>query len=336
MGGIGRIVLFLMLIWFIQEAELQALLTPGGTPGNHAAESGDLGAGLGNQAGPAVLTATVPAGSGLSSMPGANHPPVAPARGYPLLAQNSNGSDVAASADESADQGSDDEEELDLEENGDDDFDDDLEDEFGDPDASEVYDPFSGYNRAMTTFNDTVYTWVLDPVARGYRWTVPEPPRRGIVNFFHNLLYPLRLVNNVLQVKFKNAGEETLRFVINTTVGILGFWDPARDWFGLERHDEDFGQTLGFYGVGSGPHIVLPFLGPSNLRDTFSLYPDYYLDPIRFVDGNLEQLGVRVFETVNDTSLHIGEYENLKKDAIDLYPFLRDVYEQNRNSKILE
>ena len=211
-----------------------------------------------------------------------------------------------------------------------------LDKEFAEKEPEEVSDPFSGYNRGMTAFNDKLYTWVLDPVAKGFRFVLPEYSRRGIANFFHNLLYPLRLINNLLQAKFANSGEETLRFVTNTTVGVFGLWDPAKDWFGLEAHDEDFGQTLGYWGVGAGPHIVLPFLGPSNLRDMFSLVPDFYLDPVAYLDDRDDRLGVFAFRQVNNTSLHIGEYENLKRDALDLYPFLRDVYEQNRNKKILE
>ena len=215
---------------------------------------------------------------------------------------------------------------------------DEFEDEFGDATEEEVFDPLEGYNRFMTGFNDKLYFWVLKPIAQCYRWIVPECVRRGVDRFFTNLLYPIRLVNNVLQLKFKNAGEETLRFVTNTTVGVLGFWDPAKEWFGLEAHDEDFGQTLGYWGVGPGPHVVLPFFGPSNIRDAFSMYPDtYYLDPKTvYVEGIENQVGVFVFENVNEASLRIGEYESLKKDAFDLYLFLRDGYEQMRIKEIEE
>jgi phospholipid-binding lipoprotein MlaA len=181
---------------------------------------------------------------------------------------------------------------------------------------------------------------------------VPEFARRGINNFFKNLYYPVRVVNNILQLKFKNAGEETLRFATNTTIGVLGLWDPAEVWFSLEAHPEDFGQTLGVWGVGPGPHIVLPVLGPSNLRDGLALAPSWiYLDPINnfstmyeWAGGDsIEELekfevkaGIWAFEKVNYNSLHIGEYEDLKKDAVDLYIFMRDVYEQNRQKAIEE
>ena len=172
--------------------------------------------------------------------------------------------------------------------------------------------------------------------------------------FFDNMLFPVRFVNNLLQLKLINAGEETLRFTINSSIGLLGFFDPAKSWFGLEEHEEDFGQTLGYYGVGGGFHIVLPFLGPSNLRDTFSMYPDKQMEPLhqesipqRAFNRNVprglayhpdfyRELGVEVVEVVNETSLHIGEYQSLKKDALDWYLFLRDFYEQNRIKKISE
>ena len=232
-------------------------------------------------------------------------------------------------------------------------FDDEFEDEFA-ASEQEVFDPLSGYNRVMTGFNDRFYFFVLDPVARGYRWVLPGTARRGVKNFFHNLLFPLRFVNNALQLKATNAGEEFLRFSINSTIGILGFWDPAKEWFGLEAHEEDFGQTLGYYGVGGGFHVVLPFLGPSNLRDMFSLYPDLQMDPVNYVENRpynfpkqegeylgvsrqtLQAIDLTLLKTVNTESLRIGQYENLKKDAIELYPFLRDVYEQNRAKLIRE
>ena len=232
-------------------------------------------------------------------------------------------------------------------------FDDEFEDEFA-ASEQEVFDPLSGYNRVMTGFNDRFYFFVLDPVARGYRWVLPGTARRGVKNFFHNLLFPLRFVNNALQLKATNAGEEFLRFSINSTIGILGFWDPAKEWFGLEAHEEDFGQTLGYYGVGGGFHVVLPLLGPSNLRDMFSLYPDLQMDPVNYVENRpynfpkqegeylgvsrqtLQAIDLTLLKTVNTESLRIGQYENLKKDAIELYPFLRDVYEQNRAKLIRE
>lgn len=215
-------------------------------------------------------------------------------------------------------------------------FDDDFEDEFAAEDKLDVFDPLSRYNRETTAFNDKLYFWVLKPVSNGYSYIVPEPARLSVSRFFKNILFPVRFVNNILQLKFKGAGIELSRFCINSTVGILGLADPAKEWLDLEAHPEDFGQTLGYYGVGGGFHIVLPFLGPSNLRDLAGMVPDYYADPVQLVDPDIDELAVQSYDIMNRTSLHIGEYETIKNDALDLYTFLRDAYEANRRKKIEE
>ncbi|MCK5110738.1 MAG: VacJ family lipoprotein [Arcobacteraceae bacterium] len=222
---------------------------------------------------------------------------------------------------------------------------DEFSDEFEDEDIEEESDPFRGYNVFMTNFNDGFYIHVFDPVAKGYDYVLPEGARKSIKNFFHNLTYPVRMVNNILQGKFENAGEETGRFIVNTTVGILGFFDPAKEHFKLKPHNEDFGQTLGYWGVGSGYHIVLPFFGPSNMRDMLSMYPDSYVNPIVYNNENNsinltnstdESLMLTAYQRLNDGSLKLGDYEELKKDAVELYPFLKDIYEQHRAKLIKE
>lgn len=224
------------------------------------------------------------------------------------------------------------------------DFDDEFNDEFNEPE--EDFDPLSGYNRAMTHFNDFVYINMLEPTAKGYAYVVPEPARVGISNVIQNLLYPVRLLNNLLQLKFENAATETGRFLINSTFGLAGIMDVAKDNLDWQQKDEDFGQTLAFYGVGEGFHIVLPLLGPSNLRDMTSLVVDGYVSPLtefgssdikyKIPNNTEKSVGLSVFSVVNTTSLHLGEYESLKKDAIDLYPFLKEVYNQNREKEIKE
>ena len=224
---------------------------------------------------------------------------------------------------------------------------DDIEDEFLDEfeqefQAQEVYGPLESYNRVMTNFNDKLYIYVLKPLSNGYKSVTTKGVRDSVGNFFHNLLYPIRLVNNMLQGKFSNSAEETGRFIINSTIGLLGLFDVAKSQFGLEAHNEDFGQTLGYWGVGSGPHIVLPFFGPSNLRDAFSLYPNSLLNPIDYhqnreynlASNSIESLAIRSFEKVNSVAQSNNAYELMKKDAIDLYPYLRDVYEQHREKLI--
>lgn len=226
----------------------------------------------------------------------------------------------------------------------DDDFDEEFEEEYAE--VEEVFDPLIGYNKVMTTFNDKVFIYALNPTAKGYAYVLPQTVRSGISNFFNNLMFPLRLVNNLLQLKFQNSVEELGRFLINTTFGLAGFMDPAKTELGWKQHDEDFGQTLGFYGVGEGFHIVLPFLGPSNLRDMVGLAADSYISPIsntgasdlqyKIPNNMTQSLGLTAADLVNSTSLRLGLYESLKKDAFDLYPYFRDLYNQRRNTLIKE
>ncbi len=209
-------------------------------------------------------------------------------------------------------------------------------DEFNNEEVKEVYDPLSGYNRFMTRVNDKMYIWFFKPVAQGYSFIVREPVRLSIAKFFNNLGFPVRFANNLLQLKIKQAGIETARFGVNTTIGLIGFFDPARSWLELEPYPEDFGQTLGYYGVGTGFHIVLPLLGPSNLRDTIGKLPDYLLDPAIYVDEPEILMAVYCVKIVNATSLYIGQYEVLKEDAVDLYILLRNAYETKRLKDIEE
>ncbi|MGG7048641.1 MULTISPECIES: MlaA family lipoprotein [unclassified Campylobacter] len=199
-----------------------------------------------------------------------------------------------------------------------------------------TFDPLSGYNRMMTSVNDKIYTYIFDPVVDGYRYVVPAKGREVIANVFDNLLFPLRFVNNILQFKFQNAADETLRFIANTIVGFGGISDVATTYYKIPRHDEDFGQTLGHWGVGSGFHIVWPIFGPSNLRDTFGLVGDFFAKPINYVDPNELSLGLNVGSKTNEMAQNPDMYKNLKKDAVDLYPFLRDAYEQRRDYLIKE
>ena len=219
---------------------------------------------------------------------------------------------------------------------------DDFDDEFSN--EEEDLDPLKYYNQAMTQFNDVLYTYALSPVASTYADVIHKDVRGIVSNFFSNLMFPIRFVNNVLQFKFQEAGEETGRFLINSTIGFLGLFDPASEGFNLKEHKEDFGQTLGYWGVGSGFHIVLPIFGPSNVRDLIGFSVDGMLDPTFSTEkkswkipDNLEKsIGLKTLETVNSTSFKLGQYENLKKDAIDLYPFLKEIYEQKRNHEIKE
>lgn len=198
-----------------------------------------------------------------------------------------------------------------------------------------VSDPLEPVNRAFFVFNDKLYFWILKPVARGYNVVVPQPARRGVNNFFSNIATPVRLVNCVLQAKFKGAWVELERFAINTTVGVAGFGDPARNWWDIEKGNEDLGQTLGRYGLGPSIYINWPILGPSCVRDTVGYVGDLFLDPVNYLVPKLGyNVGVKSYDTVNDTSLRPGEYEDFKKAAIDPYVALRDAYYQYRRNLV--
>jgi phospholipid-binding lipoprotein MlaA len=217
------------------------------------------------------------------------------------------------------------------------DFDeDDFEAEFA---SNDEFDPLSGYNRAMTAFNDAAYRYAIIPTAKGYSKIVPKGARDSINNFFDNLIFPSRLVNNLLQGKFSNAASETGRFIINTTVGFLGFANVADEIYGMQKHDEDFGQTLGVWGVPSGPHVALPLLGPSNVRDIGGMVTDYLLKSqydTGFFEENWQNYALTGFKTFNGLADFAPMYETLTKDAIDLYPLMKNAYEQRRDKLIKE
>jgi len=200
-----------------------------------------------------------------------------------------------------------------------------------------IADPWEPFNRSMFTFNDRLYFWVLKPVAEGYSAVLPEPARVSVGNFFSNLRAPIRFVNCVLQANLIGASTELFRFMLNSTIGLAGLFDPAGgEEIGLLRQDEDFGQTLGFYGVGQGFYIVWPFLGPSSPRDTLGMIGDYFSYPISYLDPWEVWLAVRGYQAINDTSLQIGDYEAIKEAAIDPYLSVRNAYIQYRQKKVEE
>ncbi len=219
-----------------------------------------------------------------------------------------------------------------------------FEDEFEDETQTRT-DPLKDYNEMMTSFNDGVITYALNPVSKAYAYILPEFIRIAISNAFHNIQFPVRFANNLLQGKFQNVSDESERFIVNSTVGLLGLMDPAKDLMHILPHNEDFGQTLGFYGVEPGYHIVLPFFGPSNVRDLAGISVDMYLSPLvnirglenyKIPDNFAQSTAIAVWYFVNKNSLELGQYESIKKDAIELYPFLRDIYEQKRVADIEE
>jgi phospholipid-binding lipoprotein MlaA len=197
-----------------------------------------------------------------------------------------------------------------------------------------ITDPIEPWNRLMHNVNDRLYFWILKPTALGYKAIVPEPGRIGIRNFFHNLATPVRFVNCTLQGKFHSAGNEINRFVINTTWGVLGIWDPALDHGKIEPATEDLGQTLAVYGIGNGFYVVWPLLGPSSARDSVGMAGDLFLNPVYYVEPAEAAFGVSAVNVTNKTSFHIGEYEDFKAAAIDPYIAMREAYIQYRQKQI--
>ena len=214
-----------------------------------------------------------------------------------------------------------------------DEFLDEFENEFKER-AVTVADPLSFWNRAMFHFNDKLYFWVLKPVAKGYKVVIPGVVRTGVRNFFSNIFTPIRLTSCILQGKVKAGGTELIRFAVNSTIGIAGLTDPAKKYLKLDISDEDLGQTLGAYGIGNGFYLVWPVLGPSTLRDSVGLVGDRFLNPITYVKPVEASVAIWSYDKINETSLHIGDYESIKEAAIEPYEAFRDAYIQYRRNKV--
>ena len=198
----------------------------------------------------------------------------------------------------------------------------------------DVFDPLEPMNRGIFWFNDKLYFYLLKPVAKGYRWIMPDPLMLGIGNFFSNLASPVRIINAGLQGKFSDAGNELTRFAVNTTLGIAGFFDTAKHNFNIKKKDEDTGQTLGYYGIGPGPYLVLPFFGPSSFRDGIGLLVDSRMDLTYYLWEDRDYWSAIILKAVNTVALDKDTYEGIKKDALDPYLFIRDAWAQYRQNKV--
>jgi phospholipid-binding lipoprotein MlaA len=222
--------------------------------------------------------------------------------------------------------------------------------------SAEEYDPWEPYNSAMFEFNRKVDKYLLKPVATAYDKVMPDAAQRGIRNFFHNVRFVPRLMNNLFQGKIRGAGLEMGRFLVNSTLGVAGFMDFAYDVFGMQTPDEDLGQTLGVYGFKPGPYLILPFLPPFTLRDVIGYAGDIFLDPINYlvfpsieIDGApsliphterwttfFAQFGTRVGEIVNERALNLEAFQGVEEATIDLYGSVRNAYLQRRARQIRE
>ncbi len=198
-------------------------------------------------------------------------------------------------------------------------------------------DPFERVNRAVFSFNEAADDYVIKPVAEAYKFVLPEFVRTGITNFFSNINDVLIAANNLLQGKPSNAASDIGRFLVNSTIGILGFFDVATD-MGLDKNREDFGQTLAVWGVGDGPYIVLPFFGPSNVRDTVGLAVDIETDFMINTNklNSDEKIAVNGLRIINRRADLLDAGQLLEDAAFDKYSFLRDGYMQRRRSQIYD
>lgn len=209
------------------------------------------------------------------------------------------------------------------------------------PEAGEEnnQDPWEPFNEKMFSFNLKLDRNVLKRVATGYDAVLPDPVQTSIKNIIKNVGVVRRLVNNLLQLKFTGAGREVIRFTINSTIGIGGIFDVARDGMGIKESDEDTGQTLGSYGVGPGPYLVLPFLPVTTVRDGFGSLVDQALNPLNYVfpivvGVNGVTAGIYATDTLNERSLNLDKFQNVEDTVIDLYGAVQNAYLQRRAAKI--
>ena len=196
-------------------------------------------------------------------------------------------------------------------------------------------DPLEGINRGVLAFNDAADTAVLKPVARAYNYVTPEPLRAMVRNFFNNLGDPWIGTNNLLQGKPLEAITDWMRFAINTTIGFFGIIDVASQ-ARIEKHNEDFGQTLAVWGVGSGPYLMLPFLGPSTTRDTAALPVDWYKDPVLTARPIALRNSATAFRFIERRADALAVTNTLEEAALDRYVFLREAFYQHRRNLIYD
>lgn len=203
-------------------------------------------------------------------------------------------------------------------------------------DANDENDPLEGFNRAMFTFNDKLDRYLLKPTAKGYRVVMPSFARSGVSNFFNNLGEPIVFVNNLLQGKFTSSLSDIGRFLTNSTIGIYGLFDVASH-LGMTRHDEDFGQTLGAWGVGEGSYLVLPLFGPSSLRDGTGRIVDYFGYPPNYMEETSTRDKLFLMRAIDRRTQFLDAGDILEQAAgQDPYVFVREYYRQSRRSLIYD
>jgi phospholipid-binding lipoprotein MlaA len=203
--------------------------------------------------------------------------------------------------------------------------------------VDEEYDPWEPFNEKMFTLNRNLDRFVLKPAARAYMVVMPEPWQVLIANGFDNINFVPRFVNSLLQGKWGGAGREIGRFLINSTAGIGGLFDPAKDYWGIQKSREDFGQTLGVWGSGPGPYLVLPLMEPLTVRDGIGKFVDSFMDPLSYVLPFFwTRLGMKAGDTLNDRALNYDLFQGFEESVIDMYSAVRHGYLQRRQQLIKE
>lgn len=197
----------------------------------------------------------------------------------------------------------------------------------------EVSDPLETVNRGVFWFNEQADRFVIKPVAKGYDWLLPKPVKRGVSNVFDNLFTPVVAVSDLMQGNFQESAEDVGRFVVNSTVGVVGIFDVATGW-GLEKRREDIGQAFGAWGIGSGPYLVLPILGPSNVRDGVGLVGNYFLSPQNYIEDDETRWGVVLLGGIDTRYRLLDASAVLEQAALDRYAFVRSSYAQHRQNLI--
>ena len=200
----------------------------------------------------------------------------------------------------------------------------------------EEYDPWQPFNEGIFTFNRQVDRFVLKPVATVWDKVFPDPAQRGLKNAFENIGMPRRVVNSLAQGKARKTAGELARFVINSTLGVAGFFDVAKSVFGLELSEEDTGQTLGFYGIGPGPYLIVPLLPPLTVRDAIGYVVDLALDPANYFLPFVALASMTIGRTVDERSLTLEFYQDVEESVLDLYSAVRNGYLQRRQKQIKE
>jgi phospholipid-binding lipoprotein MlaA len=192
------------------------------------------------------------------------------------------------------------------------------------------WDPWEPFNEKTFWFNRQLDRFLLKPAAKGYNAALPDPMRQAIANMFDNLDVTRRLVNNLLQLKFDGAGGELARFAINSTVGVAGLFDVAKHLFDIAESDRDTGQTLGIYGIGHGPYLVVPFLHPFSIRDFVGFVFDEAMYPLSYFIPTGAVIGMTATETISDRAATIDRFEGVEDTVVDLYGSVRNAYFQRR------